>query len=143
MCVFCNPLCGICSPPKMIASTCGECGAHSMFDKDRVLAREGLVCPSCGAELGSQVAVEPVPCNKTLLVCAWPCGCSTRIYPKAPLTCPRHTPAVEGSPAQQAACPGSRAGDLACRNDIASDDSDNSEPDSFRGSGNALELGFH
>lgn len=92
----CDPRCGKCIPKKVVDLLCPECCSLNLISREsflntfelphkRTLAEEGSfqrdgssepVCRQCGADLREtlRAAVEPQECQRSRIVCAYPCG---------------------------------------------------------------------
>lgn len=92
----CDPTCGKCKPKAIIRISCPECGApvqllreeylniFSLPHKKNIMEKKLLergaikepVCAVCNCSLleAFRQAVKPLPCQKSQIVCGYPCG---------------------------------------------------------------------
>ena len=95
-CWICNPMCGKCQPAPLKSATCPACGTLNIFERERVLSKDPLVCKGCGEDLTDMVRPKPVKCNYSGYICAYPCGNSkSPRHDHGDMPCERNTPPSE------------------------------------------------
>lgn len=110
----CNPTCGKCRPKRIVEAPCPSCGAVGtigreefllLFDlphrknvmDEKIIERGGPAAPSCkfcGADMAEafRKAVEPLPCEKSRIVCGFPCGGRMEPYREGAARCVHMVP---------------------------------------------------
>ena len=91
-CMICNPVCGMCTPPRRRAALCPKCDSVSLFDRAEVLFQDRRLCKTCSTDLTEITRVEPVQCKYSWLACAYPCGRSRDESKNKARTCESNTP---------------------------------------------------
>lgn len=74
LCWSCNPLCGKCTPPRMVGITCPECGAIAVFDYQMTSQPEPRNCKSCGHDLTWMTVPRAAFCGRYQIECGNPCA---------------------------------------------------------------------
>ena len=92
-CWVCNPFCGKCQPAPKKSVTCPDCGTCNIFDRVDIIEDLALVCKKCEVDLSDLGRPEPITCQFSGLVCAYPCGKGTASKPSHGYqVCKRNTP---------------------------------------------------
>lgn len=92
-CWICNPMCGKCQPAPKKSGTCPDCGTCTIFDRVDIVNGVDLHCKKCGKDMNDLVRPQPVRCNYSGLICAYPCGkSSSPRHDHGNQPCKRNTP---------------------------------------------------
>lgn len=110
----CNPTCGKCKPKRIIQAACPACGKveemsreeylllfdlphrHTVMDR-KIMEKGGPAkpeCSMCDTDMTESFrdAVEPLPCQKSRVLCGYPCGGRTEPYREGVSPCMQMVP---------------------------------------------------
>lgn len=74
LCWSCNPLCGKCTPPRMVGVTCPECGTIAVFNYQLTADPDRQSCAKCGCDLTWMTVPKPAYCKRFQIECGNPCA---------------------------------------------------------------------